>query len=268
MTLVAASFKGSSPTDLRFNRVNNDYVLMGRAHVVTLLPLARPSYSGMVVIDVDGPANINGTGTNTAANYINIVDADGNIVASVTIASNGSFSIGDGILIEGRTYRFVLTTSATSTTPSLNSGWTFVGEDLDTTGNDGSPNGELTVTPGLTHVSTLRFGVNHTACYKPGNFSSAGLPTNVGISSLRMDNSANWPMVREGAWIALESNTKGFVLNRLSNAQIQAIPSSNLVVGMMVYNTSEDCLQINVDGTATGWNCFETQTCPDQLLFN
>ena len=98
----------------------------------------------------------------------------------------------------------------------------------------------------------------------PGVFAAgAGLPTNVGISSLRIDNSDGWPQVREGGWIALEAKTKGFVPNRLTAAQIALIPTGDLVVGMMVYNITEDCLQINVDGTATGWNCFSEQGCLD-----
>jgi hypothetical protein len=98
-------------------------------------------------------------------------------------------------------------------------------------------------------------------CFKPGNFAGSGLPTNIGISSLRNDNSGNWPMVREGGWIALESNSKGFVPNRLTTAQIALIPASNLIVGMMVYNTSLNCLQININGLANGWRCFDTQAC-------
>ncbi|MDX9705254.1 MAG: Ig-like domain-containing protein, partial [Weeksellaceae bacterium] len=100
------------------------------------------------------------------------------------------------------------------------------------------------------------------ACYKPGKFAGAGsLPTNVGITSLRLDNTDGWPQIREGAWLALEANSKGFVPNRLTTIEIQGIPAANLVVGMMVYNSTEDCLQINIDGTSTGWKCFSKQGC-------
>jgi hypothetical protein len=102
-------------------------------------------------------------------------------------------------------------------------------------------------------------------CYKPAVTSGTALDTNHGITALGRagaDNS-NWPMVRKGAWTALEAKTKGFVINRLTNAQISAISSADLVEGMMVYNISQDCLQINIDGTAAGWKCFNTQTCPD-----
>ncbi|MBM7418803.1 MULTISPECIES: FG-GAP repeat domain-containing protein [Chryseobacterium] len=102
------------------------------------------------------------------------------------------------------------------------------------------------------------------ACYKPAITSGTVLDTKQGITSLKRAGSDNdnWPMVRKGAWTALESKTKGFVPNRLTITQINAIPAGNLREGMMVYNISSDCLYINTDGTATGWKCFNTQTCP------
>ena len=102
-------------------------------------------------------------------------------------------------------------------------------------------------------------------CYKPAQTTGTALDTNHGITALGRagDDNSNWPMVRKGAWTVLEAKTKGFVVNRLTDAQIAAIPSADLREGMMVYNITQDCLQINIDGTATGWKCFNTQTCPD-----
>lgn len=105
-----------------------------------------------------------------------------------------------------------------------------------------------------------------TVCYKPVVTAGTVLDTSHGITSLnRAGNDAsgnNWPMVRKGAWTALESKTKGFVLNRLTTTQISQIPAADLVEGMMVYNTTLDCLQVNTTGTPAGWACFNTQTCP------
>lgn len=118
----------------------------------------------------------------------------------------------------------------------------------------------------LTEISGIGYGRNiiDCPCFKPGVFAAgAGLSTNVGISSLRIDNSDGWPQVRQGGWIALEAKTKGFTPNRLTAGQIALIPSADLVSGMMVYNITEDCLQINVDGTAAGWKCFSEQSCLD-----
>lgn len=77
-------------------------------------------------------------------------------------------------------------------------------------------------------------------------------------------DNGNWPMNQNGGWTAIEAKTKGFVINRLTTTEINTLNATpaNLRVGMMVYNTSLDCLYINIDGTATGWKCFNTQTCP------
>ena len=121
-------------------------------------------------------------------------------------------------------------------------------------------------------------------CYKPAQTTGTTLDTNHGITALGRagaDNS-NWPMVRKGAWTALEAKTKGFVVNRMasSNANVGTAPSyttyldepvnssgvaviTNPVVGMMFYDTRTDCLKINIDGTRAGWKCFNTQACPD-----
>lgn len=118
---------------------------------------------------------------------------------------------------------------------------------------------------GQTAGSSANASVNGCYCYKPAQTTGTTLDTNHGITALGRagaDNS-NWPMVRKGAWTVLEAKTKGFVVNRLTDAQIAAIPSADLREGMMVYNINQDCLQINIDGTATGWKCFNTQTCPD-----
>ncbi|RKT01746.1 RCC1 domain-containing protein [Chryseobacterium defluvii] len=105
-------------------------------------------------------------------------------------------------------------------------------------------------------------------CYKPANTSTSGttLNTNFGITALGRagsDNS-NWPMVRKGAHIALEAKTKGFVPTRVADP-VTAI--TNPVEGMMIYDTTLNCLRIyvvdTVTPTNTGWKCFDKQTCPD-----
>ncbi len=108
--------------------------------------------------------------------------------------------------------------------------------------------------------------VNGCICYKPGVTTGGSiLNTNHGITSLgRAGKESNWPMVRKGAWTVLESKTKGFVPNRLTQVQVDAIPSANLVEGMMVYNISLDCLQLYIGGISPGWKCLSnTQSCPD-----
>lgn len=102
--------------------------------------------------------------------------------------------------------------------------------------------------------------INACICYKPSITSGTVLNTLHGITSLgRARGSENWPAVRKGAWTALEAKTKGFVPNRLTTVQKNALIP---VEGMMVYDTTLDCLSI-YDGS--GWKCFNSQTCPDIL---
>ena len=104
-------------------------------------------------------------------------------------------------------------------------------------------------------------------CYKPAATAGATLDTNHGISNLGRAgvNADNWPMVRKGAWTALEAKTKGFVINRiLTTTAVDEI--SNPVEGMMVYDKEAKCLKIftTTDNSVTfGWKCFTKQTCPN-----
>jgi len=115
-----------------------------------------------------------------------------------------------------------------------------------------------------TYANAINMAIANCFCYVPAATSGTVLDTPQGITSLGRAgvNADNWPMVRKGAWTALEAKTKGFVPNRLTIAQINLIPAGDLREGMMVYNISSDCLYINTDGTPTGWKCFNTQACP------
>ena len=105
-------------------------------------------------------------------------------------------------------------------------------------------------------------------CYKPAVTVGTTLDTKHGITSLSRAGTSgdNWPMVRKGAWTVLESKTKGFVINRLTAAQIAAIRPENLIEGMMVYDTTNNRMKVytSTDGGATfNWQSISTQTCPD-----
>lgn len=138
---------------------------------------------------------------------------------------------------------------------------------------------DSTPTNGITNVNinnasqtNINFGLYFDKCYKTPPIITGGLPTNHGITSLSRagddgdGNTANdWPMVRKGAWTALESKTKGFVINRVAanfeppydDGQVPSI--TNPVKGMMIYDTTNQCLKIY---TGTTWKCFSVQTCP------
>jgi hypothetical protein len=101
--------------------------------------------------------------------------------------------------------------------------------------------------------------VNSCVCYNNANTASAGVDTKHGITLLQRAGAenGNWPMVRKSGHTVLESNTKGFVITRLTTAQVNNLISPQ--EGMMVYDTTVKCLKL-YDGTA--WSCFNTPTCP------
>lgn len=93
-------------------------------------------------------------------------------------------------------------------------------------------------------------------CFKTAN-TAAGIDTTHGITALNRagSNNGNWPMKIKSAYTVMDAKTLGFVINRLSTAQIGSLVP---VTGMAVYDTDVNCLKI-YDGT--GWFCYTKQTC-------
>lgn len=117
--------------------------------------------------------------------------------------------------------------------------------------------------------------LNDCKCYNtPNTTTGTDNPTKHGITAFNRagaDNS-NWPMLRNNGWTALEADTKALVINRMPSSTTGANAGEPLsggnpaitvpVMGMMYYDTTNDCLKINTDGTRAGWKCFNTQSCP------
>ncbi|QOW10698.1 DUF11 domain-containing protein [Kaistella flava (ex Peng et al. 2021)] len=94
-------------------------------------------------------------------------------------------------------------------------------------------------------------------CYELPN-TAPGIDSNHGVTLLQRagaDN-GNWPMIRKSAYTVLESDTKGFVITRMTTTQINAIVLPQ--EGMMVFDTDSKCLKLFADGV---WSCFNTATC-------
>ncbi|WP_294304347.1 GEVED domain-containing protein, partial [uncultured Chryseobacterium sp.] len=104
-------------------------------------------------------------------------------------------------------------------------------------------------------------------CYKPAATGGTTLDTKHGITALGRagTDNGNWPMVRKGAWTALESKEKGFVINRVATtAGLSTI--TNPVEGMIVYDQQAQCLKmytVKEGDSSPAWHCITTQTCPD-----
>ena len=96
-------------------------------------------------------------------------------------------------------------------------------------------------------------------CFRPATTTGTTLPTKHGITALARagGNTGNWPVRVNGAYTVLDAKTKGFVINRVPTSALNSITG---VTGMMVYDTTVNCLKI-YDGTS--WNCYTKQTCND-----
>ena len=165
LSMVSALYVGANPTIL-ITRNSNTLIQTFRGRVIALLPTGSPSISGTVYRDTDGNTSINGTPTNAGGSYINIVDPyTGLVVYSAQVGVNGVFSIPQGYVQENISYNLQLSKNQATIgqlppAVELAGGYTYVGESLGATGNDGASNGILSVDVGLTNISGIRFGVN------------------------------------------------------------------------------------------------------------
>lgn len=123
-------------------------------------------------------------------------------------------------------------------------------------------------------TSKIAATIDGCVCTKAGVTSGTVLDTKVGITSLGRagaDDPDNWPMVRKGGWLALESKTKGFVINRIAtSAQVEALP--NPQQGMLVFDREANCLKmyvyndVNIPSRGGFWKCISRQACPDNFI--
>lgn len=115
---------------------------------------------------------------------------------------------------------------------------------------------------GATNISGRGYGLNIVpcACFNPANTTGLADDTKMGITLLQragIENADQWPMARKSGHIALEANTKGFVITRIAKANLGGITTPQ--DGMMVYDTTDKCLKIYADGV---WSCFSEPACP------
>ncbi|WP_160138492.1 hypothetical protein [Chryseobacterium sp. c4a] len=98
---------------------------------------------------------------------------------------------------------------------------------------------------GAPSVATVTINITG-HCTKPGDFTSMGSPTKVGITNLQKQS--GWPENIPNGFIALESKTSGFVITRVQNASMITDPKE----GMLIYDIDADCVSL-YNGTV--WRC-------------
>ncbi|MDP9956221.1 hypothetical protein J2X97_001858 [Epilithonimonas hungarica] len=176
LNMVTGYSTGAVNLAFTMTRAGNDTqrIQVMRINSVRLLPLAKPSINGNVYNDTDGSADINGTTVNGGGLYVNLIDANGLLVYSAAVIS-GAFTIPAGYVTEGENYTLLLskntgTVGQPAPVKELNAGWVTVGESTVATGNDGSPNGQLSITAGTVNITGLRYGISKESA--PGGVTS------------------------------------------------------------------------------------------------
>ena len=130
-----------------------------------LVQVILPSVSGNVFNDIDGNSTIDGPGTDAGGLFVSLVDNAGNVVQSLPVNPDGSYTFSD---VQSGDFTVQLNTTVQTVgvspaAPDLSSGWVNVGENLGAgAGNDGAADGILAVTVGTDDVSDANFGVEVT----------------------------------------------------------------------------------------------------------
>ncbi|MEI6577662.1 MAG: HYR domain-containing protein, partial [Bacteroidota bacterium] len=155
----------------------------------------NPGISGVVYDDPNGltDATINGNGSNASGHmYINLVSASNTVLTSLPVNADGTyfFGVDQGIQINSA-YKIILSSGIVSVSSTLIAAvfpgnWVPTGEFLGTgSGNDGIPNGILSVSVLTSKLSNARFGTDElpTAIpsdpapqYNPGGTNSVSIP--------------------------------------------------------------------------------------------
>lgn len=135
--------------------------------------LSTPVVSGHIFDDGNGDGNINGTGIGAASGtqlYVHLIDAAGNVVGSSIVAADGSYEFDgeDGVRTNSNYTVELSTVPGTIGQPapgaSLPAGWNNAdGEQPSNAlnGNDGTPDGILSVHVGTVDMPNNDFGINH-----------------------------------------------------------------------------------------------------------
>jgi len=99
--------------------------------------------------------------------------------------------------------------------------------------------------------------INVGTCVRPGDFTSDGQPTKIGIST--QNKLADWPEKVTNGWIALESNSQGMVITRVTHVSTTPDFINDAIKepkeGMIVYDIQDKCVKL-YNGTI--WNCIKS----------
>ncbi len=169
---------GAVTSVLSYYVVDNESMVSAAAGSVTI-PFTGLVLSGTVYNDGNGLADntVNGVGTNVGgALYMNLVNTLNQVVASVPIAANGTYSFteANGLNINS-TYKLILSTGikvvgSTLSAASYPAGWSSAGENIGAgVGSDGTAEGVLAVNTNGGSLANANFGITGSLTLFAGN---------------------------------------------------------------------------------------------------
>ncbi len=226
------------------------------------------SLSGNVYRDMINNNIVDGVGIGTASGsqlYAYLINSSNKVIFKQIVNTNGSYLFSSILIDTSEDYSVAIDSRNLSINDvypsaySLPTGWVSMGQTYGTNNGLGSGNDSnttlkvpvrfLTPTPFITNVN---FGIN-LHCSKPGDFTTGGNPTNVGITN--QTKLPNWPEAIPNAFITLESKADGLVLTRVQSSTAIVSPKK----GMLIYDVNAACVKL-YNGNI--WNCIQ-RSCND-----
>ncbi|HAR72274.1 hypothetical protein ACTS91_04390 [Empedobacter falsenii] len=242
--------------------------LMGGGGFAIVSTTAIVSLSGNVYRDMINNNIVDGVGIGTASGsqlYAYLINSSNKVIFKQIVNTNGSYLFSSILIDTSEDYSVAIDSRNLSINDvypsaySLPTGWVSMGQTYGTNNGLGSGNDSnttlkvpvrfLTSTPFITNVN---FGIN-LHCSKPGDFTTGGNPTNVGITN--QTKLPNWPEAIPNAFITLESKADGLVLTRVQSSTAIVSPKK----GMLIYDVNAACVKL-YNGNI--WNCIQ-RSCND-----
>ncbi len=242
--------------------------LMGGGGFAIVSTTAIVSLSGNVYRDMINNNIVDGVGIGTASGsqlYAYLINSSNKVIFKQIVNTNGSYLFSSILIDTSEDYSVAIDSRNLSINDvypsaySLPTGWVSMGQTYGTNNGLGSGNDSnttlkvpvrfLTSTPFITNVN---FGIN-LHCSKPGDFTTVGNPTNVGITN--QTKLPNWPEAIPNAFITLESKADGLVLTRVQSSTAIVSPKK----GMLIYDVNAACVKL-YNGNI--WNCIQ-RSCND-----
>jgi len=149
-----------------FNYTTTDAAGVESDPATVTMPFTGLGISGTIFNDGDGDVNVNGTPISKPSGtqlHATLLAADGTVVATTPIAADGTYSFdgADGVTAN-TSYTVVLATKPNAITSDLPTNWNNTGENINSAGagNDGTPDGTITVSVGTVNVPQIDLGIN------------------------------------------------------------------------------------------------------------